>query len=199
METRFSSSVHSTKQNHFPTVSFEISVRGSEESNTSLKTVSNEDDTLETGTEDKEEAFLKAAKLVATKIRFDVKDAPGHNTYEGLDLEHMKAVTPDSLFLILQLLAHGCEENEVLKKPAQFKRVMSIAQDVIFAASNGKKLTPKHIGVVVAIHKATRLKSLIQLLAAATHTGRYEKVQEIDTSIANTKLKDLLQIRKISF
>lgn len=105
----------------FPTVSVETAVRGSEESGTNLNNASVEEDILEAGIEDKEEAFLKAANLVATKIRFDVKDTPGHNSYEGLHLEHKKAVIPDSLFLVLQLLVHGCEEHEILMKPAQFK------------------------------------------------------------------------------
>ncbi len=45
-------------------------------------------------------------------------------------------------------------------------------------------LTPKHIGIGLAVHHATRSKSLIQLLHASGHTISYDKVRTIETTVA---------------
>lgn len=40
------------------------------------------------------------------------------------------------------------------------RKVCSIAQDIIFGVSNGTKLTPKHVGLGLALHQATRSKGV---------------------------------------
>ena len=37
-------------------------------------------------------------------------------------------------------------------------RMLSISQDIIFAVTNGRKLTPKHVGLGLTVHQATRSK-----------------------------------------
>ena len=67
-------------------------------------------------------------------------------------------------------------------------RVLSIVQDITYAASKGKKLTPKHIGLCLALHQAARCKTMVQLFHASGHTISYERVLRVDTSIAQHQI-----------
>ena len=63
--------------------------------------------------------------------------------------------------------------------------MLSIFQDIVFLASRGRKLTPKHLGLGITVHEATRSKELVQLLHSAGHSISYETVLRMDNSIAN--------------
>lgn len=66
---------------------------------------------------------------------------------------------------------------------------LSIAQDIVYAVSKGKKLTPKHIDLALTVHQATRSKKLINLLHAAGHCMSYTKVLQADCGLASLSLK----------
>ena len=68
-------------------------------------------------------------------------------------------------------------------------RILSICQDIIFLSSRGHKLTPKHVGIGLTVHQATRSKQLVQLLHAAGHSVNYETVLRMDNTIANDVLE----------
>ena len=61
---------------------------------------------------------------------------------------------------------------------------LSIAQDMMFGVSEGKILTPKHMGLGLSIHQATGSKELVNLLNAAGHCVSYDMIRRMDTSIA---------------
>ena len=122
-----------------------------------------------------ENTFHRAANVVATKIRSDMKETHGHMSYEGLDEGHARSVIPDSLYMLLQLLITETSESEMDDINTSITRLLIIAQDITYAASKGKKLTPKHIGLGLALHQATRSKTMLQLVYASGHTLRYEK------------------------
>ena len=50
-------------------------------------------------------------------------------------------------------------------------------------------MTPKHIGIGLTIHQATRSKQLVQLLQAAGHSVNYDTVLRMDNTIANDILE----------
>ena len=52
-------------------------------------------------------------------------------------------------------------------------RILSIAQDIVYGVSNGKKWTPKHIGLTSSLHQLTRSKKLVNLFHSAGHTLSY--------------------------
>ena len=131
---------------------------------------------------------------MAIKIRADLKDTTGHSDlWSGLNQERVEKIIPDSLFLLLSLIFGGTDilENSVEQtsesndiKPA----VCSVAQGIICGVSNHKKLTPKHIGLGLALHQATRSEYLVQLFNAANNTIGIDTVRRFDNAIANNVL-----------
>ena len=87
--------------------------------------------------------------------------------------------------MFLRLLCTG-------KDPAEYEDddlsvhmcVLSIAQDMMFGVSEGKILTPKHMGLGLPIHPATLSKELVNLLNAAGHCVSYDMIRRMDTSTA---------------
>ena len=59
----------------------------------------------------------------------------------------------------------------------------------MYGVSNGRKLTPQHIGLGMALHQATRSTALFDLMHAANHTIGIDTVRRIDTSIAQSILQ----------
>ena len=95
------------------------------------------------------------------------------------------------MFLRLLCIGDGNEMGDVneTENESLNTRVLSIAQDIAYPASGERKPTPKHIGIGVRIHQATRSKELVQLLHAAGHSVGYESVLRADSTIANEAVK----------
>lgn len=83
------------------------------------------------------------------------------------------ACVPDSLYMLLRLIVGGQEalENDNSEKNEDLlrRRVLSIAQDLVYCVSRGRKWTPKHIGLATTLHQATRSKQLVELFNKAGH------------------------------
>ena len=54
--------------------------------------------------------------------------------------------------------------------------------------SHHKKLTPKHIGLGLALHQATRSEKLVRLFHAANHTIGIDIIRRFDNAITNNVL-----------
>ena len=81
----------------------------------------------------------------------------------------------------------GSEEQT--SESNELKRtVCNVAQEIIYGVSNHKKLTPKHIGLGLALHQAIRSENLVQLFNAANHTIGIDTVRRFDNAIANNVL-----------
>lgn len=126
--------------------------------------------------------IIKSIYYVGTEIRSELKSLPSHNSYDGIDRNHVEKLVPPNLFLLLSVIL-GCDEND-----ESHDKIFSLAQDIIYVASRGKTLTPKHVGLGSTIHHATRSKSLVQLLNAAGHCASYETVEKTVTSIAKDEV-----------
>ena len=117
--------------------------------------------------------------------------------YQGFSVSEDAAIEciPDSLYMLLKLIFGGqealeydsAENDEELVR----SRVLSIAQDLVYCVSGGKKWTPKYVGLASALHQATRSKDLVKLFNKAGHRLSYEQVLQIDTSLAESTLKSL--------
>ena len=159
---------------------------------------SSEDDTILMG-KTHDVSLLQEMVHTAIKIRADLKKTPGHtDLWQGIDQEHVERIIPESLFLFLSLLFGGMDilegsmENPLEDSDAK-RAICSIAQDIIYGVSNHKKLTPKHIGLGLALHQATRSENLVQLFNAANHTVGIKTVHRIDNAVAKNVLDKFVE------
>ena len=141
--------------------------------------------------------ILQELVHVALKIRSDLSDKPGHDSlWEGIDIEHVVKIIPESLFLLLRIIFGGItvletEQDDTYR--AVNMKVCSIAQDIIYGVSNGAKLTPKNVGLGLALHQATRSETLVNLFHSANHTVGITTIHMIDNSIANNILERYIE------
>ncbi|XP_068719558.1 uncharacterized protein [Montipora capricornis] len=111
---------------------------------------------------------------VAVKVHHDVKSAPTHDCIGNINQEGAEDIVPKKL-VYFAFPEADTDMNT---------RVLSICQDiVVFVAFRGRKLTPKHLGLGLTVHQATRSKELVQLLHSAGHSISYETVLRMDNSI----------------
>ena len=129
----------------------------------------------------------------ALKLRQDLTVEKGHMAgWKGIDEKLIEQIIPDSLHIFLGVLLGGtaileCEtDNDTYDK--QRLQMFNLAQDIIYTVSNYKKLTPKHVGLGLTVHHATRSEGLIDLLHAAGNTTGIDTIHRIDTSIASSIL-----------
>ena len=69
---------------------------------------------------------------------------------------------------------------------------------MVYIVSKCRKLTPKHVGLGLTLHQATRSKDLVNLVHAAGHCISYDQVRRIDTSIAKTELQSFVDNDNVS-
>lgn len=69
--------------------------------------------------------------------------------------------------------------------------MLSIAQDIVYVASKGRKITPKHLGLALSLHQETRKKELVTLLNKAGNCMSYKQVLQVDNTLAELTLSTL--------
>lgn len=72
-----------------------------------------------------------------------------------------------------------------------FTKVLSIAQDIVYVLSKGRKMTPKHLGLALSLHQETRAKELVTLLNKAGNCMSYKQVLQVDNTLAELTLSTL--------
>ena len=65
------------------------------------------------------------------------------------------------------------------------------AQDIVYGVSGGTKWTPKQVGLGSTLHQVTRSKDLVKLFNKAGHILSFNKILQVDTSLAESILKSL--------
>ena len=126
---------------------------------------------------------------MAFKVHHDTKISPNHDCIGKISKASAEEIVPESLFMLISLLCSGYQEEFQESHDDVKTRILSICQDIIFLSSRGHKLTPKHIGIGLTVHQATRSKQLVQLLHAAGHSVNYDTVLRMDNTIANDVLE----------
>jgi len=135
---------------------------------------------------------------VALKLRGDLLSHSGHKGL-GISPEDVISCVPEHLYVFLQLLFQGQSlldidpediDEETLKSPMK-NTVLSIAQDIVYGVSGGKKWTPKHIGLGSMLHQATRSRQLVDIFHKAGHILSYDAIKQIDTTLAEATLTSM--------
>ena len=135
---------------------------------------------------------------VALKLRGDILK---HPTYKGfvVNEDEMISCVPNSLFMFLWLMFGGpslleADPDDVADDTEQDDsqaRILSIAQDLVYNVTGGKHWTRKHLGLASTLHQATRSKELVKLFHKAGYIISYQKLLQVDTSLAESTLKTL--------
>ena len=142
--------------------------------------------------------FLQEIVHSALHLRRDLEEKHGHpSAWQDLTSSAVSRIVPESLFLFLSVLFGGTDVLDLLDDIGgggsndgqaygdDQERILNIAQDIIFAISKGRKLTPKHVGLGMTLHQATRSEALVDLFHAAGDTVGMDTVRRMDTTIAN--------------
>ena len=115
--------------------------------------------------DEKDTELLSWMYRVSVKMRADLNATPGHSGIGNINTENAERVVPESLYLFLRLLCGGDDYIEGIdesnnEEDDRRRKLLSIAQDIVSVASNGRKHTPKQLGLGLTIHQATGLRNL---------------------------------------
>ena len=85
---------------------------------------------------------------------------------------------------------------EILDKESDYEnprqsQILSVAQDIVYGVSEGKKWTPKHVGLGSTLHQSTRSKKLVTLFHRAGHCLPYTDLLRVDTALAEHSLSTM--------
>ena len=104
----------------------------------------------------------------------------------------MEEFVPDLLYNFVATIVNGCGEvecqleNEKVKVTSlqRHKRILSICQDIIFAASNGIVKPPKHVALAVAVKSLTASFQLVEILNGFGHCISDSQTRGLESKIA---------------
>ena len=100
-----------------------------------------------------------------------------------------KAMIPESLYCLLRWIISNddieIEPSEGCMNRSDERKVLSIAQDIINAATHAKVKTPKHCSLALSVRHWTRSKQIITVLNRLGHFASYDEVEIMDTAFAD--------------
>ena len=120
----------------------------------------------------------RVIERVGQLVKQDIADIRGISIHpldpEDINENKVDEIVPESLLHLLQSI---CGDS---------RKVKSIAQDIVSAASNGKKRMPKHVGLGISLKNSLRSKEYITKLNNLGHSISYDDVQRIETTWASS-------------
>ena len=132
---------------------------------------------------------------IALKLGTEIMSHPNFNGFSVSD-ENAIACVPNSLYIFLMLLYGGEsvleeEGTENIEEGNTRTKVLNVAQDLVYGITDGKKWTPKHVGLAMTLHQATRSQDLVRLFHKAELTLSYEQVLRVGTALAENTLESI--------
>ena len=67
---------------------------------------------------------------------------------------------------------------------------MSVGQDIVYISSEGKKLTPKHVGLSMSLLHLIRSQTILTMLSRQGHCVSYDEAGRIDTEWAKNQVAE---------
>ena len=145
----------------------------------------------------REDDEFRAMVHVALKLRSDVLSHPAF-TGVNVNQEAEIASVPNSVHMFLNLLlgdqshCDECDEFDANELDGIRKeRVLSIGQNIVYGVCGNKNIPPKHVGLGLTLHNATRSRKLVNLFYKAGHIASYGRLLSIDTVMAESTLKSI--------
>ena len=134
---------------------------------------------------------------VATCLRDTLKTAKSVENWppraDDLTIQQCEEVVPVKLFNFLAWCTGAsdviCLEDCVEVPDGMKNKLLSICQDLISLSSRGRKLTPKHLALGMAVRHLTGCSTLIGLLNGLGHCTSHSLVLQHDTALALQQLE----------
>ena len=129
----------------------------------------------------------------ANYLRSDLKQQPTVHVTGSSDIDEAKAgdTLPDSLYMFLRWLLEGTDGKEsitlqksVCECTETDRKILSMGQDLVWILSKGRKYTPKHIGLAMAIKHLTGSKDILSIIHRYGHCASYSTIERFETAIA---------------
>ncbi|XP_070534449.1 uncharacterized protein [Ptychodera flava] len=133
----------------------------------------------------------------AMNIHNILEETEGVNNWppraEDLSIQQSRSIVPTKLFNFLAWSTGTSQDflnSERVDVPEDVElKLLSICQDLIFLSSQGRKVTPKHRSLGMAVRHLTGSSSLIGLLNGLGHCVSHSSVLEHDTALALQQLR----------
>ena len=135
--------------------------------------------------DDEDHTIAQDLSQLARAIRSELRDAPSYEGFHG-DQDSATACVPSVLLTFIRQLL-GAEESG--DGDGTDRYALSIAQDIVYCASKGRKWTPKHVGLANTLHQETRSKRLVQMVHNAGHCLSYKQLLTVTTGLAEAVLR----------
>ena len=120
-------------------------------------------------------------------------DVTSKITSEDICAEYMKKIVPGQLFIFLSVLMfRRCPESSQCD-PGIERRILAVAQDIIFSATNSRCKTSKHVGLAMSMKHITGSMIALKLLNSLGHSTGYNDVHLLDTAIATSVISNLAE------
>ena len=135
-----------------------------------------------------------SSKIVKNAIEDSLSQfkCPWPPTAENLNTDSARKLVPHKLFNWIAWTIGINEEpsvNEYVKVAEnEEKKILSIAQDIIFLKAKGRVVTPKHRALSMTIRHMTGSSQLIQILNGIGHSASHSSTSEHDTALAQCQL-----------
>ena len=138
--------------------------------------------------------LYKAAKIVRKMVLEHSAEVPFPLRPENICEENIQI--PNLLYnhlawILSDLLDYVASGLVSQVSPQLHVRILSIARDLLFVASNSMKRTPKHVALPMTIKSLTGSAELITILNRLGHWMSYTKVEEEETGMAERQIKNL--------
>jgi hypothetical protein len=136
-------------------------------------------------------------------VKNAIKQCPGMNTpwpptSTDLNCDSAAAVVPVELYNFLAWCVGAsdepCHDCFVETESDSRNKLISICQDVVYLASNGRKQTPKSLCLGLTVRHLTGSSQLLTLLNKLGHSASVTSVIAYETSLAQLQLQCGLEI-----
>ena len=152
-----------------------------------------EDDEL-----DYERSKIKTLFAAASILRTDMKAVPDLNIRKPSDIKEENAdkLVPDSLYTFFSWLLNSSdtvsEDLSLDKDPninvSMRRQILSLGQDLCWYISGGRKYTPKHIGLALAIKHLTASEKVVALVNKYGHCCAPKTILRFETNLADDNI-----------
>ena len=143
---------------------------------------------------DTDDLMSKCLFEAATILRSDLKNINGITMTDTSNLNNKMAerLVPDSVYAFLHWLINGSNDVDTpinkdmanIQNAGRHESILSIGQDLLWAVSNGRQQTAKHIGLAMTVKHLTGSKQLISVINKFGHCASYPTIQRFETGLA---------------